>query len=219
MCPPIKTSSMTSFISQSRETATRGPNSTSPAASAARGQSRSANGRKRTTKCPTRALGRGAGPDICNAPVRPGPPPAGRSVTCYGVVVGSVGVVSAVRPCFLTSCGWRVGNPATFMATSSSSLRHDKTQRSPFILGCLPVSQERDGLWPNRFERFGFGTVQIGIWKNWICLVPMTKQVVAATNGYTMIMCAAPACHQVPAPIQQSRQRGRSDRPSRPPHR
>src|SRR5262249_13745817 len=80
------------------------------------GQSRSANGRKRTTKCHTPALGRGAEPDIGNAPARPGYAPAGRPVACYGGVVGVVTVGSA--PCFLTSCGWRVWNPATFMATS-----------------------------------------------------------------------------------------------------
>src|SRR5262245_37204198 len=55
----MKTSSMMSFISQSSETATAGPDSTSPAASATRGQIGSANGKKRVIKCHTRAFDRG----------------------------------------------------------------------------------------------------------------------------------------------------------------
>src|SRR5262245_29795913 len=140
----MKTSSMRSFISQSRETATRGLSSTSPAASAARGQSRSANGKKRTTKCHTPALGRGAGPDICNAPARPGYAPAAPAGSMLrGRRLGGRRIRGPVFLDFLRLESRESSNLHGNLPFSS--LRHDKTQEPSFILGYLPVSHKREG--------------------------------------------------------------------------
>src|SRR5215475_1079835 len=136
MCPAMKTSSMRSFISQSRETATSGLSSTSPAASAARGQSRSANGKKRATKCHTPALGRGAGRDIGNAPARPGDAPAalagsllrGRRRLSGRGIRGP----PAVLLDFLRLESWESSNFHGNLPCPH--LRYDKTQGPPFIL-------------------------------------------------------------------------------------
>src|SRR5215475_14962759 len=134
MCPAMKTSSMRSFISQSRETATSGLSSTNPAASAARGQSRSANGRKRTTKCHTPALDRGAKPDIGNAPARPGyapAAPAGRMLRGRRRL-GGRRIRGAVFLDFLRLESWESSNFHGNLPCPH--LRHDKTQGAPFIL-------------------------------------------------------------------------------------